>query len=44
MKRIEHASMFTESRAAAIENIKHGKVLHEKRQALMAKIDKVLKK
>ncbi|GED63922.1 hypothetical protein [Lysinibacillus fusiformis] len=44
MKQIEQASMFTESRAAAIEKFKLGKVLHEKRQALMAKIDKVLKK
>ncbi|WP_255250260.1 hypothetical protein [Lysinibacillus fusiformis] len=44
MKQIEQASMFTESRAAAIEKFKLGKELYEKRQALIIKIDKVLKK
>lgn len=44
MNRIEYASKFTESRAAAIEKFKLGKELYEKRQALIVKIDKVLKK
>ncbi|MCS5503356.1 hypothetical protein NY607_19800 [Lysinibacillus sp. A4] len=44
MKRIEHASTFTESRAAAIETYKRGKDLYEKRHALIIKINKVLKK
>lgn len=44
MKRIEYASKFTESRAAAIETFKRGKELYEKRHKLIIKINKVLKK
>lgn len=44
MKQIEHASTFTESRAAAIETFKRGKELYEKRHALIIKINKILKK
>ncbi|WDU81334.1 hypothetical protein [Lysinibacillus sp. G01H] len=44
MRQIEQASMFTESRAAAIEAFKREKELYEKRHALIIKINKVLKK
>ncbi|MFB7160362.1 hypothetical protein [Lysinibacillus sp. NPDC056232] len=44
MRQIEQASMFIESRAAAIETFKREKELYEKRHALIIKINKVLKK
>lgn len=44
MKQIEHASIYIESRAATVERFKRGKELHEKRHALINKINKALKK
>ncbi|WP_255349855.1 hypothetical protein [Lysinibacillus sp. LK3] len=44
MRKIEQASIFTESRAAVIETFKREKELYEKRHALIIKINKILKK